>query len=119
MAAIAWFYMVVGVAILLLWAFLLVTTQVPEVAEGDRAIWFHIVAEALLGATLLLAGFWLLSGPSSGSRLLAGIAAGGLVYSTINSSGYYANRGQWVLVGVFGLLTTAAIGTIAALIGGA
>ena len=119
MAAIAWFFSIVGAAILFLWSFLVITSRVPEIEEGDRAIWFHIAAEALLGATLLIAGLSLAIASSGWPRLLGGVAAGGLVYSTINSSGYYASRGQWGPVGAFGLLAAAALWTIVTLVGGA
>ncbi len=105
MAAAAWFEMVVGVAILGLWTFLIATHRVPELREGDRAIWFHIGAETLLGAGLLASGLLLLADDASWSRSLAAAALGGLVYSTINSSGYYARDGKWMAVASFALLT--------------
>jgi hypothetical protein len=50
----AWFQIVIGVAMLGVWALLLVT-GVPEIAAGQRDIWFHLVAEVVT-ALLLLGG---------------------------------------------------------------
>ncbi|MGD2059880.1 MAG: hypothetical protein PVF87_03375 [Acidimicrobiia bacterium] len=61
MAAAGWFEIVVGGAILGLWASLLATNQVAEIRQGDRAIWFHIGAKTVLGAGLLGSGLLLVS----------------------------------------------------------
>lgn len=40
-------------------------------------------------------------------RQLAALALGALVYTTINSAGYYADLGQWPVVAMFTALTVA------------
>lgn len=54
---IGWFQLGVGAAIVLLWPVLIAAGEVPEVAAGQRDIWFHIVAEAIAGL-LLISGVW-------------------------------------------------------------
>lgn len=61
-----------------------ITRQIPEIEAGDVAIWFHIAAEYLIGAALLVGGLLLLVGDDGPTRVFAGAAAGGLAYSTIN-----------------------------------
>jgi len=103
---IAVFELVVGLGIVTLWPILLATRQVPEVRSGDRAIWFHLTAELMLGIALVVSGLLLLiAGDDPSTRILAGTALGGMTYSTVNSSGYYARDSNWLAVGVFAVLT--------------
>ncbi len=95
---------------------LLVTHQVPEIPANDRAIWFHLAAEYTLGAILVVGGLLLLFDDQVWMRVLAGTAAGGFVYSTINSPGYYARQGKWGAVAGFGLLTLLGIITVVLLL---
>jgi hypothetical protein len=82
---------------------LLITGQVPEVAEGRVDIWFHIVAELAMAGLLVAAGVALLRRvPRAG--LLSALALGWICYSAVNSPGYYAQTGDWAVVGMFGLV---------------
>ncbi|MGB5756485.1 MAG: hypothetical protein WBM50_06195 [Acidimicrobiales bacterium] len=96
---------VVGVGILGMWTLLLAARRVPEIAEGDRAIWFHLAAESLLGVALVAGGSLLLVvGDEPWARVAAGVAAGAMVYSTVNSAGYYARyRNRRAIAGFAGL----------------
>jgi hypothetical protein len=103
--------LVVGVGIVGLWIALLVTHQVPEIETGDRAIRFHITAEFLLGISLMIGGsLLLLNGEEHSARILASAALGGMVYSAVNSSGYYAAKGSWPVVGA--LIVLSVIGVL-------
>lgn len=106
--------LVAGAGIIGLWTMLLLRRQIPEIEAGDIAIWFHIVAEYLIGVALVVGGLLLLLGDDAPTRVFAGAAAGGMVYSTINSPGYYAREGQWGLVAGFGVLTL--LGVVAILL---
>ena len=108
---VGWFEIVIGVGVAGLWATLLATHQVPEVAEGRRDIWFHIGAEILTAALLIAAGIAVLTLGSQAAAVVAAIGLGALAYTTINSPGYYADLGQWLTVAMFGLLTAATIAT--------
>jgi hypothetical protein len=108
-----WFALVVGVGIIGLWTVLLATRQVPEVAEGDPAIWFHLAAEYLLGITLVVSGSLILAvGYEPVPNLLVAAALGGTVYSAINSAGYYARTRTWGTVGAFALVIALATATL-------
>lgn len=106
MRAVAWFQMVVGSAIALLWVVLLATGQVPEVEQGRVDIWFHLVAELVTAALLVAAGWLLLRCRAAGPMLSAG-ALGALLYTALNSPGYYAEAGEPGVVLAFGLLVVA------------
>ena len=103
-----WFLLVVGVLIAGLWTVLLVSGDVTEIADGDRAIWFHLLAEFGTAVLLITSGTLALRGHIVGRRL-AGIGLGALLYTTINSGGYYANRAEWAIVAMFGGLTAVSV----------
>jgi len=121
MKLVATFQLVVATAMLSLWAILLIAGQVPEVEQGRTDIWFHVGAEVVTAGLLMMAGIALLrstspSGPTDRSKLLSAFALGALLYTTINSPGYYAELGEWPAVALFGLLTIATIVGIARLL---
>ena len=118
MQVIGWFEIVAGAGILAFWVIALSARAVPEVEAGDRAIWFHVAAECLLGLALIAGGLAVLGGEDAWRRALAAAAAGGLVYSTINSPGHYARSGSWGVVAAFGVLTLVGLGAISVLIRG-
>jgi hypothetical protein len=107
--------LVAGIGIIGFWTMALLGHKVPEVSAGDRAIWFHVAAEYLMAAALVAGGLLLLLiGDEPWIRVLAGVAIGGMVYSTVNSPGYYAREGTWAVVGAFGVLTV--VGTVVAVL---
>jgi hypothetical protein len=110
----AWFQIVVGVAVAVLWTGLLTTGQVPEVTEGRVDIWFHVAAELAMAGLLISAGAALLR-RTQRAALLSALALGWLGYSAVNSPGYYAQTGDWAAVGMFGLVLGATAGAFAAL----
>ncbi len=114
MKLVAWFQITMGVAIAALWTVLLLTGQVPEVQQGRLDIWFHIGAELVMAVLLLAGGIALLRQAVRG-RMLSALALGWLGYSALNSPGYYAQSGDWVIVGMFVLVVGAAAAAFVAL----
>jgi hypothetical protein len=96
------FQIVVGIAMLGLWAVLVATGQVPEIDAGEVGIWFHLTAELLTAILLIWAGWRARRGRAMG---LSALALGALVYTSIASAGYYADLGEWMVVTMFILLT--------------
>jgi hypothetical protein len=118
-AVVAWFELLVGIGMIGFWAVAVATAAVPEIGQGDRAIWFHILAEVVIGVVLIAGGVSLLiAGPDPWTRALAAAAAGGMSYSTINSPGYYARDGNWNVVAAFALLSLLGFVSIALLVVG-
>jgi hypothetical protein len=99
----AWYGISVGTLILLQWIFFLAIGSVPELQTAPWEIGHHIAAELLLAATLLVGGITTLKSTRHGWEILL-VALGMAIYSEINSPGYFAQLGQWALVGMFAIL---------------
>lgn len=107
---------VMGLALVGLWVMLLARHAVPELTAGLPSIRFHIAAELLTAAALLASAVWLAAADSPAARLLATASLGAVAYSTVNSPGYYADRGNRAIVVMFGVLTVLAVTAIAVLL---
>jgi hypothetical protein len=108
----------IGLAIVGLWGVLIRRHAVPELDQGLPSIRFHIAAELLTATGLLVAAAWLVAADSAEARLLDAGALGAVVYSTINSPGYYADRGERPVVATFAALSIVALSAIAVLMFG-
>ncbi len=100
----------VGVLMFAQWAFFLSTGQVPELQSEPYRIAFHLAAEFATAAGLIVAGIALLRHLAWGAACYL-FFAGMLGYSVIASPGYFAQQGQWVLVGMFAVLLGLAVST--------
>jgi hypothetical protein len=105
------FSILVGVLMIGQWTFSLASRKVPEIVTETRAIIFHLAAEFLTAAVLMVAGIALLAQSLLGYPL-ALLALGMLVYTSINSAGYFAQRGQWLMVMMFGGILMLAFASI-------
>ncbi len=105
-----------GVATIGLWTVLVLNRAVPELAEGLPSIRFHVGAEVLTATFLIASGLWLLLADGPEARLLAVAALGATAYSTVNSPGYYADRGNRLVVAMFAVLLLLALAAIVVLI---
>jgi hypothetical protein len=107
----AWFAILVGIAMVAQWAMFLLSGSVPELKTEPVRIAFHLAAEFLTAVVLIVSGAGVLAAkPWAQTLLLVGL--GMLVYTSIVSPGYFAQRGQMGLVGMFAailVLTCAAI----------
>lgn len=119
MTVVAWFEIVVGIAIVGLWTLLLATGQVPQIAAGDREIWFHLAAESVTSVLLIGAGLALLSELTGTSTAASGLALGALLYTTIASPGYYADRRDRGPVAIFAVLVAATVAAAITLVASA
>ncbi|MFU8771572.1 MAG: hypothetical protein ACNA8H_04020 [Anaerolineales bacterium] len=112
MTFIAVFFVIVGVGMIAQWIFSLITRQVPELKDEPLKIIFHLIAELSTALILIVAGLAVL-GKSLVGYPLSLIGAGMLLYTVINSSGYFAHKRQWGFVGLFvGLLTITLISVV-------
>lgn len=92
----AWIQIVTGIGVLGLWAMLLLTDQVSELATEPYSILTHIAAESLMALLLVLSGILELRNWKNAPRLSL-FALGTLAYSVLNSSGYYLDRKEAAL----------------------
>jgi hypothetical protein len=109
---VGWTLLIVGALMGAQWLFFLATGSVEELQTAPRAIAFHLAAETVTAVLLVAAGLGLLRG--EGERL-ALIATGALLYTVINSAGYFADRGAWPMVAMFGVLLVVTLGCAALL----
>lgn len=77
--------------------------QVPEMATEPIRLGFHLAAEYVTALSLIVGGGALLKHQAWGAIVYM-VACGMLLYSEIVSPGYFAQQGQWVLVGMFAIL---------------
>jgi len=99
----AWFSILVGVLMFGQWGFFLAAGSVPELQTEPVALAFHLAAEFATALLLIIGGSALLRGKTR-ARELGLVSAGMLAYTVIVSPGYFAQLGQWPLVGMFAVL---------------
>ncbi len=102
---------VVGFLILAQWGFFLATGNVPELRTEPIRISIHLAAEAVTALALIIAGWAALQRKAWGRSGLL-VALGMLIYTMMVSPGYFAQRGQWLLVAMFAALLVLALGAI-------
>lgn len=102
------FAIAVGILMMGQWVFLFSRRQIPELETEPYRISFHIAGEMLTAIALIVSGYGLLMG-GAWSEWLILLALGMLLYTAIVSPGYFAQKGQWTLVGAFALLLILAL----------
>jgi len=112
----AWCSLSIGTLMLAQWAFFIAAGLVPEIRTEPIALALHLVAEATTALLLITGGIALLRRVAWAPKLLL-VANGLLIYTVIVSPGYFAQAGQWLLVGMFGLLLILAVLSIRSLWG--
>ena len=85
------------------WGFFLAVGAVPELATEPVRIAFHLAAEFVTAACLVVSGIALLRRKPF-AKDLGLFAAGLLAYTAIVSPGYFAQQGQWALVIMFAVI---------------
>ncbi len=98
-----YFALVVGILMFIQWAYFIATGQVPELETEPARIVMHIVAEAVTAVFLIICAHLLMRNRPQGVQV-ALVAYGMLIYTLIQSPGYFAHRGEWPPVVMFGVL---------------
>jgi hypothetical protein len=99
----ALFAIAAGLLMIAQWAFFLITRQVPELQTERMRVLFHLVAEFLTAAALMVSGVGLLLQQTWAATIYP-VALGMLLYTIIASSGYFAQKRVWPIVGMFAVL---------------
>ena len=110
----AWFAIVVGIAMIAQWAMFLLSGRVPELRSEPVRIGFHLAAEVLTAVVLIVSGAGAL-GAKRWARALFLVGLGMLVYTSIVSPGYFAQRGQMGFLAMFGAILLMACAAITVL----
>ncbi len=95
--------LVVGIGMFGMWTMLVITGQVPELEAEPTRIAFHLAAEFLTAALLVIGGLGLLGNRRWGYSLYL-VALGALLYTVVVSPGYYAQSGNIGFVAMFATL---------------
>jgi hypothetical protein len=98
----------VGIGMIGQWSVSLATGRVPELKSEPFRIAFHLAGEFLTAVALIAAGLGLWMGAPWG-RAAYLVAGGMLLYTVVVSPGYFAQRREWPMVGVFGVLLVLAL----------
>jgi len=99
----AWYGIVVGFVMIAQWAFFITSGNVPELQSEPWRIALHLAAELTAALMLIVSGIATLKATTWGKSLLL-VGLGMVIYSEIVSPGYFAQQGQWALVGMFSVL---------------
>lgn len=94
---------IVGISMLVMWVMFYAVWSIPELATEPAKILLHIAAEFATAIALLTAGWGLLNLKAWGHQVYL-LATGALLYTIIQSSGYFLQTGEIVFVGMFALL---------------
>jgi hypothetical protein len=103
------FAILVGIAMVGQWLITMLKKEIPGtgagtiVGRGRVEMGFHWAAEFLTAAALILCGSGLLQDWSFAHQGYL-ISMGMLIYTVINSSGYFAQKREWPMIGVFAIL---------------
>jgi len=104
----AFFAIVVGLGMVAQWTMSYVNKQIPELTSEPIRIAFHLAAEMATALMLITAGIGLLN-LNSWAAMLYPLSMGMLLYTAIVSPGYFAQRGNWAWLGMFGAIALLAI----------
>ena len=100
--------LVVGCGMLAQWIMFIASGQVPELATEPARIAMHLSAEAACALSLIVAAIAWLRKRTWAPRLML-FACGMLVYTLIQSPGYFLHLGQYGFVAMFAVLMLPAL----------
>jgi hypothetical protein len=100
--------LLVGIMMFAQWLFFLITGQVPELHTEPYRIALHLAAEFITALGISVSAIGLIMQTTWGAKAYL-LFSGMLVYSMVASPGYFAQQGQWALVGMFAVLLALAM----------
>jgi hypothetical protein len=110
---VGWYAILVGIAMGAWWAVELRGGVFDRPDRTRAELGLHLAAELLTAAALLAGGVLLLAGHAPGVAL---VGLGMLLYTTIQSPGYFLARGERGPLAMFGVLVVATVLAIALLL---
>ena len=97
------FAIMVGIGMIGMWSASYLTNQIPELETEPVRIKFHLAAEFATAIVLLAAGIGMLTTQDWAPSVYL-VSMGMLLYTVIVSPGYFAEKGQWGYVFMFGVI---------------
>ena len=107
----ALYAMLVGLSLLWYWGFVAIRREIPELDTEPFRILFHIIAELMTAVALLAGAVGLLTNSSWGLKVHL-LAMGMLLYTLVASPGYFVQRREWPMVGVFAVVFLLTLGSL-------
>ena len=98
------YYIVLGLGIISLWVMLYLSDQIVELQSNKIEILFHISIEVIMGILCILSGIVLLKHYKHKKEITI-LSSGMILYSVVNSSGYYAQLGNISMIIMFFIIT--------------
>ena len=107
----AWYGILVGFLMIAQWTFSILSGGVPEFQTEPWRIGFHLAAEMSTALMLIIGGVATLKSIVWAKQILL-VGLGMVIYSEIVSPGYFAQLGQWPLVGMFVVILIGAVWSV-------
>jgi hypothetical protein len=105
------FSIIVGVGMIGQWGMSYVNKQIPELKTEPIRIGFHITGEMVTAVCLVISGVGLLTSVGWAVSLFL-VSSGMLFYTVIVSPGYFAQKGEWLWMVMFGAILAVGIVSI-------
>ena len=99
---------IVGIAMIGMWIVFHVTDSIPEIRIEPIRVTLHITAEMVTASALIIGGVGLLANRKWGFRAYL-LSMGMLLYTLIQSPGYFAQKGEVAFVGMFVIFIVLAV----------
>ena len=106
--AAAIYSIIVGISMLTMWLMFYAVGGIPELETESVRILMHIAAELATAAALLVGGWGLLTLKPWGRQVYL-LATGALLYTMIQSPGYFLQNGELGFVAMFAVLFVLAV----------
>jgi len=97
------FAIIVGIGMIGQWTVSYLSKQIPELKSEPIRIGFHLAAEIATAISLIVSGIGLLTKQTWSVPLFL-VASGMTFYTAIVSPGYFAQKGQWGWLVMFGII---------------
>ncbi len=97
------FSIIVGISMILMWLVFYLSGSIPELETEPARIIMHLAAEFATAIALVIGGWGLLKAKTWGKPIYL-IATGALIYTMIQSPGYFIQTGEPGFVAMFAVL---------------
>ena len=108
----ATYSMLVGLSMIAMWSSFYSTNAIPELKTEPIRVSLHITAEIATGVCLIVGAFGLYRSREWGVKVFL-VSMGMLLYTSIVSPGYYAQKGVTEFVLMFAIITAVSVAFIA------
>lgn len=99
---------IIGIAMIGMWIMFYATGNIPELDTEPVRISMHILAEVITAIILIIAGVGLLAG-IKWAREIYFLSMGMLIYTLIQSPGYFMEMKEYGFVVMFGIMLAISI----------